>query len=521
MSARMQVPLSQRRHTNVAVVRYTRKGVRLEIACYKNKVISYRSGTEDRLDEVLQVDRIFSNVSRGHIAPEKDIQAVFGPNMSTEDAIKYMLIHGELQVAQHERTAEVDEIFKDIALIISQKCINSNTQRPFPCFVIEQALREIGAGVKLDQPAKKQALSLIHQLVESQIIPISRANMKLRCSTRTAAAIEKLRTWCDAHNAQIVEVVKTDPAGTELATDLNDGAETYSVLLLMQPNFYGVIESFIKAELPNGSTVHVVEASVMAAGESDGASFLAAAKDQSAVSTACSALEIDLKPSGGYKSTKGFEVTSSSFQEVDMDQGMKQKQHQKAAKSTKEKRRKNASSGDKLEEDPSVPSPGDHYEKDIEGSSVKRKANEYENVVGRGMKKGDGGDSHTGDGEEDGMDAYNDPLARNLGAVKDELVVQLQQLGLDPVTDLAANDSDEDGRNKRKKNAGKRKNNKNDGNTNSKKNASNAEKEREIDSDEDLEGNRKQRKRNTIKKKNDDDMGDMFDEENFDYGEEN
>ncbi|TPP50412.1 Shwachman-Bodian-Diamond syndrome (SBDS) family protein [Leishmania donovani] len=63
----------------------------LEIACYKNKVISYRSGTESRLDEVLQVERIFANVARGYLASEKEIQTVFGSEMTEAEAIKYML----------------------------------------------------------------------------------------------------------------------------------------------------------------------------------------------------------------------------------------------------------------------------------------------------------------------------------------------------------------------------------------------------------------------------------------------
>ena len=34
----------QKRLTNVAVVRYKKKGKRFEIACYKNKVLNWRNG---------------------------------------------------------------------------------------------------------------------------------------------------------------------------------------------------------------------------------------------------------------------------------------------------------------------------------------------------------------------------------------------------------------------------------------------------------------------------------------------
>ena len=38
--------------------------VRFELACYQNKVLDWRSGVEKDLDDVLQSDTVFSNVSK-------------------------------------------------------------------------------------------------------------------------------------------------------------------------------------------------------------------------------------------------------------------------------------------------------------------------------------------------------------------------------------------------------------------------------------------------------------------------
>ncbi|RNC50552.1 SBDS-like protein, partial [Trypanosoma cruzi] len=62
---------------------------------------------------------------------------------------------------------------------------------------IEQALRSIGAAVKLDQPVKKQALAFIHQLIDAKTIPIARARMKLRCNVPDEPSLEKLVEWCE------------------------------------------------------------------------------------------------------------------------------------------------------------------------------------------------------------------------------------------------------------------------------------------------------------------------------------
>lgn len=44
MSRTLVQPIGQKRLTNVAVVRLKKHGNRFEIACYKNKVLSWRSG---------------------------------------------------------------------------------------------------------------------------------------------------------------------------------------------------------------------------------------------------------------------------------------------------------------------------------------------------------------------------------------------------------------------------------------------------------------------------------------------
>ncbi|WOL12309.1 ribosome maturation protein SBDS [Canna indica] len=87
MSKTLVQPVGQKRLTNVAVVRLKKHGNRFEIACYKNKVLSWRSGVEKDLDEVLQSQTVYSNVSKGVLAKSKDLIAAFG----TDDQSKICL----------------------------------------------------------------------------------------------------------------------------------------------------------------------------------------------------------------------------------------------------------------------------------------------------------------------------------------------------------------------------------------------------------------------------------------------
>lgn len=48
----------------MAVVRLNKTGKRFEIACYRNKVVNWRNRVETDLDEVLQIESVFENVSK-------------------------------------------------------------------------------------------------------------------------------------------------------------------------------------------------------------------------------------------------------------------------------------------------------------------------------------------------------------------------------------------------------------------------------------------------------------------------
>ena len=82
------------RLTNVAIIRLKKGGKKFELACYKNKAINWRNKIETDISEVLQIDKIFTNVSKGEIAKHKDLK-VFG-DLTEEQIVKEILNKGEL-----------------------------------------------------------------------------------------------------------------------------------------------------------------------------------------------------------------------------------------------------------------------------------------------------------------------------------------------------------------------------------------------------------------------------------------
>lgn len=170
-------PTNQIRLTNIAVVRMKKGGKRFEIACYKNKVQSWRQKIEKDIDEVLQSETVFTNVSKGQVAKKEELLKCF----SSEDQKKIcleILEKGELQVSDKERHANQEASIKEVASIVSDKCINPETQTPYTVSMIESAMKDIHFSLNPKRNNKQQALDVIKQL--AGVIPIQRAQMKVR-----------------------------------------------------------------------------------------------------------------------------------------------------------------------------------------------------------------------------------------------------------------------------------------------------------------------------------------------------
>ncbi|KAF9571089.1 hypothetical protein EC968_001008 [Mortierella alpina] len=175
----IQQPNTQIKLTNVSIVRYRKGGKRFEIACYKNKVMEWRSGVEKDLSEVMQIDNIFLNVSKGQAANKDDLLKCF----KSEDRnaiILEILKKGELQVGEKERSSMLEGMYRDIATTVAEKCVNPETKRPYTVTMIEKAMADLHLSVNPSRSAKSQALDVIKQLLEKKTIPIARAQMRIR-----------------------------------------------------------------------------------------------------------------------------------------------------------------------------------------------------------------------------------------------------------------------------------------------------------------------------------------------------
>ncbi|KAJ2816284.1 hypothetical protein IWW50_006555 [Coemansia erecta] len=234
-------PNTKIRLTNVSIVRLRKGGKRFEVACYKNKVTEWRTGVEKDIDEVLQIHQVYMNVSKGEVAKTDMLQKCF----KTEDVDKVIdeiLMKGEQQVSDKERHHQLDNMFRDIATVVVEMCINPNTQQQYTVTMVEKAMSDIHYSVNTNRSAKQQALDVIKQLQEQGTIPIARAQMRIRIAM-PAKDGKRLKKGI-----------------TELISSMEDEehGEEYEFICLIDPGKYGEVTELIGRETRGAGEVAIL-----------------------------------------------------------------------------------------------------------------------------------------------------------------------------------------------------------------------------------------------------------------------
>lgn len=108
----------------------------------------------------MQITNVFVNVSKGEVAKAGDLKKAFGTN-DIDTIIQEILKKGEVQVGEKERDHDLTSLRKEIATLVSEKCVDPKTQTPYPVGMIEKAMNEAGFSVKQNKTAKSQVRSPI------------------------------------------------------------------------------------------------------------------------------------------------------------------------------------------------------------------------------------------------------------------------------------------------------------------------------------------------------------------------
>lgn len=65
-------------------------------------------------------------------------------------------------MGEKERQAESSNVVKDVANIVAEKCVNPETNRPYPVTLIEKAMKDIHFSAIPNKSAKQQVRRSFH-----------------------------------------------------------------------------------------------------------------------------------------------------------------------------------------------------------------------------------------------------------------------------------------------------------------------------------------------------------------------
>ncbi len=156
--------------------RITKSGEKFEILVKPDPALDYKMGKPTPISQVLVIDEVYADASKGTHASAEKLQKAFGtidPVAVAEDIMK----HGELQLTTEQRRQLVDDKRKQIIAFISRNCLDPRTGTPHPPLRIEQAFNQIRLVIDPFKPAEEQAKTVIEEL--RTLLPIRIDKMKV------------------------------------------------------------------------------------------------------------------------------------------------------------------------------------------------------------------------------------------------------------------------------------------------------------------------------------------------------
>jgi len=149
---------------------------RFEILVKPQQALDYKLGKQVAVAQLLMIEEIYSDSSKGTRASTEKLQKYFGtldPLRVAEEIMKA----GELQLTTDQRRQLVEEKRRQIVSIITRNALDPRTGAPHPPLRIEQALEQIRISIDPYKSAEEQAKTVLEEL--RPILPIKMEQMRI------------------------------------------------------------------------------------------------------------------------------------------------------------------------------------------------------------------------------------------------------------------------------------------------------------------------------------------------------
>ncbi|VVB70873.1 Ribosome maturation protein SDO1 [uncultured archaeon] len=144
-------------------------GTTFEVLVDPDGALALKRGDAVNLEEILAVEDVFENASRGDRSAEEDLQKAFG----TVEPLKIAAViikKGEISLTAEQRKQFIENKRRQVIEVIARNAINPQTKTPHPPGRIEQAMTE--ARVNIDPTKSTDELVKIAMKAIRPLIPI-------------------------------------------------------------------------------------------------------------------------------------------------------------------------------------------------------------------------------------------------------------------------------------------------------------------------------------------------------------
>ncbi|MGC8555452.1 MAG: ribosome assembly factor SBDS [Conexivisphaera sp.] len=160
----------------LTVARLEMGGERFEVLVHPDKALRYKLEGRPDIEEVLAIDVIYTDASKGERASEEKLRKAFRTTDTVRIA-KEILDKGDLQITAEQRRQLIEEKRKQIIAYITKNFVDPRTNLPHPAVRIEQALKEIRASIDPFKPAEEQVKRIVEDL--RPVLPLKTGSIRL------------------------------------------------------------------------------------------------------------------------------------------------------------------------------------------------------------------------------------------------------------------------------------------------------------------------------------------------------
>jgi ribosome maturation protein SDO1 len=219
---------------NAVVARLKTHGEHFEVLVDPDGAYDLKHGAGVKIEDILAVEDVFENASRGDRVPEEDLVKAFGTT-NVIDIARKIIMEGEINLTAEQRHRLLEEKRRQVVSFISRNAINPQTMTPHPPARIERAMEEGGVHIDLTKTVEENVNITMKAI--RPIIPIRFEEVKIAVKVPSSyaprafgeiAAFGKLIRDEWQNNGSWIGVIQI-PAG-------------------MQPEFYDLVNKVSKGE---------------------------------------------------------------------------------------------------------------------------------------------------------------------------------------------------------------------------------------------------------------------------------